>query len=66
MEKKHRTTFRENRNKFRDQISDPQMNRYVLGTGQSAILCGVAAKVYVDAVTGAVLENRFVTEKSIS
>lgn len=44
------------------QISDPQMNRYVLGTGRNAVLCGAAANVFVDAVSGTVLENRFVTE----
>ena len=44
----------------------PQMNRYVLGTGRSAVLCGAAANVFVDAVSGTVLENRFATEKSIS
>ena len=42
------------------------MNRYVLGTGQSAILCGAAANVFVDAVSETVLKKRFVTEKSIS
>lgn len=40
-------------------ISDPQCNRYELGTGMSAILCEVAANVYVDAVTGEALENRY-------
>ena len=47
-------------------ISDPQINRYELGTGRSAILCEVAAKVYVDAVTGEALENRYMTIKSVS
>ena len=47
-------------------ISDPKINRYELGTGRSAILCEVAAKVYVDAVTGEALENRYMTIKSVS
>ena len=47
-------------------IPDPQINRYELGTGMSAILCEVAAKVYVDAVTGEALENRFLNVKSVS
>lgn len=48
------------------QISDPQCNRYELGTEQSRILCEAAADVYVDAVTGEVLENRFRMIKSVS
>ena len=48
------------------QISDPQCNRYELGTGQNKILCEAAANVYVDAVTGEVLENRFTVIKSVS
>ena len=47
-------------------VSDPLFNGYTLGTGQSKILCGAAADVYVDAATGEVLENRFMTTKSVS
>ena len=47
-------------------ISDPQCNRYELGTEQSAVLCEAAANVYVDVVTGEALENRFLIVKSIS
>ena len=47
-------------------VTDPQCNRYELGIGQSKMLCDVAADVYVDAVTGEVLENRFMVIKSVS
>lgn len=47
-------------------VTDPLGNCYELGTGQSAVLCAAAADVYVDAVTGAVLENRFITTRSVS
>lgn len=46
-------------------ISDPQCNRYELGTEQSAVLCEAAANVYVDAVTGEALENRYMVIKSV-
>ena len=47
-------------------VTDLLGNCYELGTGQSAVLCAAAADVYVDAVTGAVLENRFITTRSVS
>lgn len=47
-------------------VTDPLSNRFELGAGQSKILCGAAADIYVDAVTGEVLENRFMITKSVS
>ena len=47
-------------------VSDPLTNHYEIGTGQSRILCETAADVYVDAVTGDVLENRFMVIKYVS